>query len=306
MTASNIDTQILVVAKPVTVATEASMQIDFAAGFAVDTTNTNITVSTTGIPATYQSESLVAWPGIGTTASAVSGQLVTVASTELTVGTLYGFFITAGIDNPGSTGQYSSTIRTRTSGPATIDQTIVASRIITSDQVTITATVPPTFTFTLSANSDTFTGNLDPAAVVSTNGVTVSISTNAANGWTAWVRSANAALSSTTTGQSIATSGTVDGSPTTLSTGADGYVLDADLTTDSGTGTGTVSIAGEYNGATTSAGGTLSTTLQQFATCTGTTAGDVITLIARASITAVKPAASDYTDTWTVIGAGVF
>ncbi len=39
------------------------------------------------------------------------------------------------------------------------------------------------------------------------------------------------------------------------------------------------------------------------ADCDGTTDGDVITLIGRASISAIQEAASDYTDTWTVVGA---
>lgn len=306
MSTSITDNTILVIAKPMTTATEASVKITFASGFTVDSTASNITVSTSGLPSTYQGESLTAWPGIGSAASAVSGQNVTVASSDLTAGTEYGFFITAGIDNPSSAAQYINVITTQTSGPATIDTSDVAVRIVSSDQVSITATVPATFSFTLGATSDTFASDLSSSSVVSTSGVSVTVATNAAKGWVVWAKSANAALASATTGTNIDTSGLVDAAPTTLSTGSNGYVLDVNLTSDSGTGTGSVTIDPEYNGSTTSAGGTLSTTLQPLASATGTTDGDVITLVARASISAVQAAADDYTDTLTVVGAGNF
>ncbi len=67
-----------------------------------------------------------------------------------------------------------------------------------------------------------------------------------------------------------------------------------------------MSIAGEYNGTTTEEGGTLSTSYQIVATADGTTDGDVFTLVERAFISATQPAASDYTDTLTVIAAGMY
>jgi len=148
--------------------------------------------------------------------------------------------------------------------------------------------------------------NLDSGAVRSTTGRTVTITTNATNGWIAWVKDSNQGLISAAAAKTIATSGTVDGSPTTLSTGTEGYVLDVDLTTDAASG-GTVSIAGEYNGGA-NAGGTLSSTFQPGATSTGTAggSGDVITFVGKAAIAGDTPAANDYTDTWTIIGAGTF
>ena len=50
----------------------------------------------------------------------------------------------------------------------------------------------------------------------------------------------------------------------------------------------------------------LSTTFQAIAAANGTTAGDVLTLIERAKVTATQEAAGDYTDTLTVIAAGRF
>lgn len=298
---------ILVVLKPTSVATETTVKITFDNAYTVNGTAGNITTSTAGLPATYQGEALVALPGVGASATLVATKAVTFACTELTVGTLYGFFITAGITNPGSPGQLINQIDTQAAGPTVIDTAKIATAVITNDQVVVSGVVPPIFTFNLSGNTDAFTADLSPGSVVSTTGVTVTIGTNAAKGWVAWAKDAAANLASPTVASAtIATTGTVNGTPDTLSAGTPGYVMDVDLVTDHASGTGTVTIDPEYNGATTSAGGTLSTGFQPIASATGTTAGDVIRLIERAAINAVQPAAQDYTDTITVIAAGSF
>jgi hypothetical protein len=202
----------------------------------------------------------------------------------------------------------TGTITSRATGPATIDTSTYALSIVSNDQIVVTAVVPPTFSFALSANADTFTSNLS-TTTTSTNGRTVTLGTNAASGWVAWVRSANAGLNSAATGAAIATAGTVDNTPTDLAS-TTGYVLDVDITNDSGTGTGTITQASnygaEYAGANTTSGGTLSTTFQPIAASSGTTDNDVLTLTERAKITAVQAAANDYTDTLTVVAAGRF
>ncbi len=289
-------TSVLVVIKPATVGTEDKVKVTFASGYTVAASPT---INTTNLPS-----GVTALPG--TLIIAGSGQVVTVSGvTDLTVGTLYGFNIATGITN-GTAGEKINTIASETAAAATIDSTNVAVRVISDDQIVLTATVPPTFNFVLSGNTDTFTTDLSSGSVVSTTGKTVTLTTNADKGWIAWVKSANAALSSATSGETIATAGTINAAPSTLSAGTNGYVLDVDLTTDHGTGTGAVVIDPEYLGADTSSGGTLSTSLQPIASANGTTAGDVLTLLARAAITTVLGAASDYTDTLTVVGAGNF
>jgi hypothetical protein len=294
-----------VCAQPESTATEASVQVTFPSGYTVNATAGNWDVTTTNLPS-----GATAWPGIGSEATAVSGQTVTFSSTELTVSTLYCFnFVGTSTLTTGTAGNnQTGTITTRTSVPATIDTSTYALSIVSNDQIVVTATVPPTFSFALSGNTDTFTSNLS-TTTTSTSGRTVTVSTNAAAGWVAWVRSANAGLNSTATGASIATAGTVDNAPTDLAS-TTGYVLDVDITTDSGTGTGTVSQAAnygaEYAGANATSGGTLSTTFQPIAAASGTTDGDVLTLTERAKITAVQAAANDYTDTLTVVAAGRF
>jgi hypothetical protein len=294
-----------VCAQPETVGTEVDVQVVFPTGFTVNSTPANWTVTTTNLPS-----GATAWPGIAT-ATAVSSQTVTFPSADLTISTLYCFNFTgtstlttstAGNDKVGS-------ITLRATGPTTIDSSSYALSIISNDQIVVTATVPPTFSFSLSANADTFTSNLS-TTTTSTNGRTATVATNAASGWVAWVRSANAGLNSTSTGASIATAGSLDNTPTDLAS-TTGYVLDVDITTDSGTGTGTVSQAAnygaEYNGTNATSGGTLSSTVfQPIAAASGTSDGDVLTLTERAKITAVQAAANDYTDTLTVIAAGRF
>ncbi len=300
-----------VCANPATVGTEANVQVTFPSGFTVNGTAGNWTVTTTNLP-----PGAVAWIGIGT-ATAVAAPTVTFPSGDLTVGTLYCFNFsgTNTLTNDTAGNDKTGTITSRTSGLTTIDSTSYALSLVSNDQIVITATVPATFSFALSGNSDTFTGNLS-TTTVSTSGQTVSISTNAQDGWIAWVKSLNAGLNSAGTGASIASAGSYDDAPTDLAS-TTGYVLDVDITTDSGTGTGTVSqsagtgaagdgYGAEYNGTNATSGGTLTTSFQPIAASDGTTGGDVLTLIERAKISAVQAAATDYTDTLTIVAAGRF
>ena len=302
---ASITTGGMVCAKSTTASIETTVKVTFPTGFTVNATATNWTVTTTNIPA-----DATAWIGIGT-ASLVASQSVTFPSGDMVVGTLYCFNFAAAstLTNATAGNDKTGTLTTQLAGPTTIDTSGYALSIISDDQIVITATVPATFSFALSGNTDTFTSNLS-TTTTSTSGRTVTFTTNAASGWVAWVKSANAALNSASTGATIATAGTVNNAPTDL-TSTTGYVLDVDITTDSATaGTGTVSQAtdygAEYNGTNVTSGGTLSATFQPIAAANGVTDGDVLTLIERAKITAIQAAATDYTDTLTVVGAGRF
>lgn len=286
-----------------TASTDATIRVTFPTGFTVNTTASNWTVTTTNLPAGAS-----AMPGI-TTASAVSGQDVTFPISDISSGTTlycFNFTGTSTLTNPTAGNDKTGVIYIQATGPTTIDSGNFALSIISDDQIVVTATVPATFSIALGANTQAL-GTLSTGSVSSGSGVSVTIGTNAGNGWIGWVLSANAALDSTSTGDTIATTGTVDDTPSTLSAGTEGYVLDADLTTDSGTsGSGAVTIDAEYLGADTSSGGALSTTFTEFATADGPTDGDVITLIPRAAISGLTQAATDYTDTLTVVAAGHF
>ncbi len=241
-----------------------------------------------------------ALPGSITAAGASS--TITISSvTALSATTTYCVDLTSSSAVTNATaGEYHPTI---TAGS---DSTTVAVRTISDDQVVVSAIVPPSFNFVLDANTTSFTANLDSGFVRSTTGRTVTITTNAVNGWITWVKDSQQGLRSTVASKLIATTGTINGAVDTLTAGTEGYVLDVDKTTDA-TGGGTVTIANEYNGGANQ-GGTLSGTFQPVATSNGTagSGGDVLTLVGKAAIAGDTPAAPDYTDTWTVIGAGTF
>jgi hypothetical protein len=286
-----------------TAGTDAKIKVTFPSGFTVNSTADNWTVSTTNLPL-----GATAMPGIDD-ASDVTSQTVTFPITDISSdSTLYCFNFTGTSTLTTSTAANDKTgsISVTTSGDAVIDSGIYATSIISDDQVVVTATVPATFSFALGTNTQAL-GTLSTGSVTSGTGVTVTVGTNAGNGWIGWVKSANAALTSAATGDTIDTSGSVDDTPDELTAGTEGYVLDADLTTDSATsGTGEVTIADEYDGSTTSEGGSLETDFAEFATADGPTDGDVVTLIPRVAISALTQAGNDYTDTLTIVGAGWF
>lgn len=303
----------LVCANPGTTNTaNVDVQVTFpdensATDFTVSTTAGHWAAVTTDIPSGTS-----AWPGITAATATISGQTVTwtyAANQTLNNGTIYCFrwTNTSALTTSSAGTNFVGTITTRTTAAATIDTTKYATAIISDDQIVVSATVPATFSFALSGNTDSI-GTLS-TTTASSSGRTVTIGTNAASGWVAWVKSANAALNSASTGATIATAGTVNDDDTDLAS-TTGYVLDVNITTDSGTGTGTVTQAAgygqEYDGLNATSGGTLSTTFQPIAASNGTTDGDVLTLIERAKITAVQAAATDYTDTLTVVAAGRF
>lgn len=280
------------------VATEAKVNVDFAVGTTVSGAPV---VSVAGLPG-----GMNALPG-SLSASTV-GQTVTITGvTNLTANATYGFFLNSTVTN-GVAGQYVNTVSTVTAGDAAIDSRQVTTRVIADDQIVITAVVPPTFSISLAANTDAFTTDLDPSNVVSTSGVAVSLATNASNGWLVWIKTASAGLHSAAASHTISSTGdATDNTPATVATGTEQFVMDANLTTDSPTGgTGTVSINGEYNGLTTAQGGTVTTGFNQVASANGPTDNDTVTLVGRAAISGLTPAATDYAETVTVTGAGRF
>jgi hypothetical protein len=313
MKASTASTGLVCAQTPasLTAGTEASVKVTFPTGFTVSGTAGNWTVATTDLPS-----GATAWPGIGT-ASSVSGQDVTFPSSDISAtSTLYCFRWTGGTTLTNSTAgsDKSGSVTSQTSGPATIDSGEYAVAVVSDDQISVTATVPLIYSMTLSGNSMPL-GTLSTSSVSSSTARTVTIATNAAAGWVAWIRGANGsstigALSSVNASASIAAPDTcANNTPIDLAA-TTGYVVDVDITTDSGTGTGTVTQASgfgaEYAGSNSTSGGSPCTTLTPIAAANGTTDGDVLTLTARAKVTAVQPAGTDYADTLTVVSAGRF
>ena len=153
----------LVCAKPTSTATEASVKVTFPSDFTLAAA-ASVTVSTSSVtlplPATINGTAGTAWPGIGTAATNVTGVIATFASGDLSTSNLYCFEITGGITNGAAAVNDQAAIATYTSAPAVIDSSAVAVNVVTSDQVSVTAIVPPSFNFSLSGVSRFLCGKL--------------------------------------------------------------------------------------------------------------------------------------------------
>lgn len=289
-----------VCAEPATVATEASVQVVFPTGYTLGVAGT-FTVNTTNLA---WPSGASAWPGADT-ATNVTSQTVTFPSNDLTVGTLYCFNWTnsAAVQvKSGATSSNGGSITTRTSAPATIDTAEYSTVSISDDQIAVSASVPQSFSFALSGNTDAL-GTLSTGSVAtSPTPRTVTINTNAANGWTVWARDANTGLLSSTAGTTIAS--TTPGSNSTLSAGTEGYNFG--VTATQGGGAGTVSVAAPFVGTGAGQGGGLDTSLRTVTSSNGTAQNAVLTLKNNVAISSLTTAATDYTDTITVVGAGLF
>ena len=303
---TNTTTGGTVCAKTANAGTESSVTITFpgngtqgASSFGVNSTPGNWTVTTTNLPS-----GATGWVGI-TTASGDSGASVTIGSGELAQNTLYCFNFsgTSTLTTPtNSGGSLTGTIATN------LDSSQWATAVIANDQILVTATVSPIFTFAISDTSNLYLGVLSTSTVSTSTGRTITIATNAASGWIAWVMSQNGALSSVTTGTSIASPGTNNDTPDSLA-GQAGYVLGVAITTNGG-GSGTVTQAAGYGAEfadSSNTGGHLTAgTYDAIAASNGTSDGSVLTFYAKAKVSALQAPGTDYTDTLTFVGAGRF
>jgi hypothetical protein len=246
----------------------------------------------------------------GTLSASGAGSTLSVTGiTALTAGTTYCVdFTSATAVTNATAGEYHPVV---TAGS---DSTTVAVRTITNDQIVVTAIVAPTFNFVLGGNTDTFSANLS-TSTTSTAGRSVTITTNAAGGWITWVKSLNGSSGASTKGALKSASAGNFTIPTTnanalgsashtLSAGQD-YGLGVTISTDAAGG-GTVALDAAYDGTGTKIGVLDPANFRPIASANGTANGDVITLTERAIIDSNVPAATDYTDTLTVIGAGNF
>jgi hypothetical protein len=295
-----------VCATPGTVAsTEGKVVVTFPAGFTVSTTAGNWTVNTTNLAwPTFSGFTTSAWPGIGTATTAV-GQVVTFPSTDLSSATTiycFNWTNTAALTTPSSpSASLSGSIATQTGAAAAIDSSNFAVAVINDDQIAVSASVPQTFSFSLSGNSDNL-GTLATGSVsVSPTPRFATVSTNAKNGWNVWANDATpTGLTSASAGYTIASTA----GNSTLSAGTEGY--NTGVTSSNGTGAGSITVAPTFVGGSAGKGGGLSIALQTLATSNGANNGATVTFTNNAAISNTTPAASDYADTITVVGAGLF
>ncbi len=235
----------------------------------------------------------------GSITASGSGSTVTISNvTALSATTSYCVDLTSSTALTMATaGEYHPVIT------AGADSVTVAVRTVSNDQIVVSATVPPTFNMALSGNTDSFTSNLVPGSVGVTTGRTVTVNTNAKNGWFAWASSSNAGLTSASASNTIAS--TTPGTGATLSAGTEGYVFGITSITQ-GSGGGTTSAVAAYSSNGTTTGSGLDTSIRQIASSTGTANGAVLTVKELAAISSTTKAGADYTDTITIIGAGYF
>lgn len=272
---------------------QTNVAVTFPTGYVVGASATWAT-STTNLawPA-----SASPWPTIQATGTA-SGQTVTFTSGSLTAGTLYCFnWTNASALTVGTAGTYTGTVTTSTD-----TATPFATAAIADDQIVVSASVAPSFTFAISANTDNL-GQLSTGSVSSSpTPRTATVNTNAKNGWYVWAKDASTGLSSVSASATITS--TTPGTNSTLSAGNEGY--NTGITSSQTGGSGTLTVATPFVGGLTGKGGGLDTTLRTLASSTGTANNAVLTLTNNASISSLTVPAADYTDTITVVGAGLF
>ncbi len=242
-------------------------------------------------------------PGTPTASGNASTGLITFSGlTAMTANTSYCVVLSSAtaVTNPTATGPQTAVITAGSDAATSVEVDIISN-----DQVVVNATVLPTFTMALSGNTDNFTSNLSSGATAATTGVTVTVNTNAKTGWYLWGSDANTGLKSATQNYTIASK--TPGTNATLSNGSEGYVSGlpaAGITQGSGLGVTSATTAYASSGAGNGSG--LDATPRQIASSTGTANGAIVTVKEYATIGGTTPAATDYSDTITLVGAGSF
>jgi hypothetical protein len=300
-------------AKPATSSVDVkSWSVTFPTGYTVSTTagnwqTTNISTANLAWPTGG-----TAWPNATAATAVASGQTVTWTNTSAqtmnnTTLYCYNWTSTAAISTSSSaTSSNLGSVTTTNSTSTTIDTAQYNTATITNDQIVVTATVPSAFSFALSGNNDTL-GTLSTGSVTaSPTPRTATVNTNAKNGWMVWAKDSSAGLTSATASATIPTNCSAGaGSNSTLSAGTSGY--NTGVTQSQVGGSGAITVASPFVGGLAGKGGGLcSTNLQTLASSTGTADTAVMTLTNNVAIGATQAAATDYTDTITVVAAGLF
>ena len=218
----------------------------------------------------------------------VSGNVITVTngSTAVTAGTTVTISgITA--TNP-STASSSTTQYIITVSDSGGDSASIAVAIVTSSQVSVTATINPTITFSISSNSINF-GVLTTASVT-TESNTLTLSTNAGSGASISIQDTRAGL------YNIAHAYTIHSNTTTLAAGSEGYGVNASSSS--------LTVQSPFSGTGDSVGA-ITTSTQTIASVTAPVNNSTTTVNYLASISNITPS-GPYSDTITYIATGTF
>jgi hypothetical protein len=283
-------------------ASSGTVYVDFKAGaadssstltvnFTGFTVNATQSISTGTCAAVFSGASPL--PTTGTLSAAGATTIVTVSSVNnLTSGTQYCFALTSStaLTNP-VVGNYNAIAITDGT-----DTTTVGVDVVSNDQISVTASVPPSFTLAFGGNSDTL-GALSKSSATSSTGVTLTVTTNAASGWGLWAEDTNAGLSSTAASHTIATAATGSNFNFASHTNAENYGLGV-LAADNPTA--------NYSDSGSTGSGLSTSVYNEIASNTTPSAGSAEVVKELANISGTTPAAVDYGDTITIVGAGSF
>ncbi|HEV2403108.1 MAG TPA: hypothetical protein VGS08_02815 [Candidatus Saccharimonadales bacterium] len=236
----------------------------------------------------------------GSPTAAGSGTTITLSSmTALTGSTSYcGVLTGTSVTNPSSGTAADTAIITAGTDAA---QTVQLD-ILSADTVSVTATVPQTFTLTVGGSSDPL-GTLSTGSVAGTAGVLFTVNTNAKYGWFLYGSDSSTGLNSPTTSHTITAAAATANS--SLAAGTEGYLSGATIT-QQGSGGGTTSLTNPYSSSGSGNGAGLNTSENLIAKSTGTAVNAQVTVKEYAAISGITPYASDYADTLTFVGAGSF
>jgi hypothetical protein len=255
-----------------------------AAQTVVNNTCSTVFAGATGLPT-----------GTSLTAAGASTTVTVSNVSALTSGTQYCFQLNSAtaLTNPVA-GTYNNVIITDAS-----DTTTVGMDIISNDQISVTATVPPSFTLAFGGNSDSL-GALSSSSLKVSSGITLTVNTNAASGWGLWAEDGNGATPGLKSVAASKTIASVSVASHTMNGGAIGTEAFA-LGVTTGNAVTNYADAGGITG-----GGLSGTAYNEIASATGPATNSTVTVKELADISGATPAAVDYGDTITIVGAGSF
>lgn len=135
---SNIDATICAKASNPGSASESALHMTFPTSFSISSAESDWTTSYTDLPSGSTN-----WPGISTNPTSISGNTLIFDSSNLTTNTLYCFRLVSTASNTGSsTGNKVGTVISKTGSNTTINNQNYALNIVSSDRITLNATVP--------------------------------------------------------------------------------------------------------------------------------------------------------------------
>jgi hypothetical protein len=299
-----------------TTGTENKVIVSFPSNFNIVGPNTSWTADTTAanIPGT-------AWTGgagIGPVVVDTATKAAIFSVGDIAAGTNFCFHFTAGTSTVGTAGndENGQVWTANTAAGGYIDNGLYATSIVTGtngELISVTASVSGTFTFSLSPTTAIY-GQTLPLGVLTSaaggntapNQIQATVTTNAHNGYIAWIKSANALLHSAQVGVGSDIASVTGGTAVDLSAstgyGAFAYSTNGVIAAPFD---GAVATHGTGNG--TKVGQLHSTQFDQLASQTpGPIASQTFNVGVRARLTGTELPATDYSDTLTVVASGSF